>query len=482
MMKKAFKIFNYNILSVSLFLLISIATLFIPPIIGMADNGEFYNIISENDLYYLSNNEDEIYFGYFNKDYGIFKYNNEIEKNLISTQSIFIRIAVFIDKLITKDYIFDIRILGFIYMIISSFGIYFLTKALTKEIFNTKYKILMILFINIIFADTAYLSYYNSFYEEGTSMSCFLFSMGILLYMCKYNKFNIYNMSLFGVFIYLLMGVKENLLLIGVLSSLLVLKIMLVYKNRSIKVISGILIALFIGNYIYYNFKNDQINYSNKYNSMTRGVLLDEENPDKVLSNFNIYNQYSILRNENFFEDIPMINPYNKRLIDNFYNKYSYIEIVRFYIRNPKKFIKMGDIISNNLYSIRPNYIGNYEKIIGKPYGEKSYFFTIWSSLKEKFIPNGFGISLIYIFLFVAYFIKEYINGIKAEDKSKKFFQYVSIYILSIGLVQILISTIKSGDVDLISNLFIYNLIFDLVILIIISGFLKKYSSKGCEK
>lgn len=481
-MIKIFKSLNYNILSVVLFLLISIATLFIPPVIGIADNGEVYKIISENDLYYLSNNEEDIYFGYFNNDYGIFKYNNEIEKTSISTQSILIRIAVNIDKFITKDFVFDIRILAFIYMLISSFGIYFLTKALTKDINNKKYKILIILLINIIFSDTAYLSYYNSFYEEGVCISCFLFSIGILLYMCKYNKFNIWNMILFGIFTYLLMGVKENLVVMTILSSLLLLKIIFLYKDKRIKLISSLLIALFIGNSIYY-YKNikEQTNYSNKYNSMTRGVLLDEENPDKILSSFNIYNQYSILKNETFFEEIPMINPYNESLIDNFYSKYSYIDIVRFYITNPKSFIKMISIAFKNAYSIRPNDIGNYEKNIGKPYGEKSYFFAIWSSFKKEVIPNGLGISLIYIFLFLVYLIKEYIKAIKLVDKNRVFFQYASTYVLLIGLFQIVISIIKSGDVDLLSNVFIYNLSFDLIILIIISSFFKNYNSKGSE-
>lgn len=481
-MIRILKSLNYNILSVTLFLLISITTLVIPPVIGMADNGKFYNIINGNDLYSLSNNEEDIYFGYFNKEYGIFKYNNETEKKLIATQSIFIRSAVFIDKLITKDYVFDIRVLGFIYILISSFGVYFLTKALTKDIYNLKYKILMILLINIIFSDTAYLAYYNSFYEEGACISCFLFSIGILLYMCKYNKFNIYNMILFGIFTFLLIGVKENLLLIGVLSSLLVLKIIFLYKDKHIKIIPSILIVLFIGSSIYYyRAIKDENDYSNKYNSMTRGVLLNEENSDKILSSFNIYNQYSILKNESFFEEIPMINPYNERLLDNFYSKYSYIDIIKFYMKNPKSFIKITSIAFKNAYSVRPNNIGNYEKSVGKAYGEKSYFFALWSSFKKEVIPNGLGISLIYIFMFLVYLIKEYINSMKSEDKSRVFFQYVSMYVLLIGLFQILISIIKSGDVDLVSNLFIYNITFDLIILIIISRFLRNYNSEGSE-
>ena len=153
-MKKFLNKINFNMLSVILFLLISITTLFVPPIIGMADNGDFYRIISQNDLYHLSNNDEDIYFGYFNKNYGIFKYNNEIGKTLISTQSIFIKFAVFIDKIITKDYVFDIRVLAFLYIIIQAFAIYFFTKVIINDVKSTKYKLLIILLLNFIFSDT----------------------------------------------------------------------------------------------------------------------------------------------------------------------------------------------------------------------------------------------------------------------------------------------------------------------------------------
>lgn len=102
-MKNILNKINYSMLSVILFLLISIITLFIPPIIGMADNGDYYRIISQNDLYHLPKENEDIFFGYFNKSYGIYKYNNELETTLISTQSTFIKLAIFIDKLITKD-------------------------------------------------------------------------------------------------------------------------------------------------------------------------------------------------------------------------------------------------------------------------------------------------------------------------------------------------------------------------------------------
>ncbi len=481
-MRRFLKKINFNTLSVILFLLISITTLFAYPIVGMADNGDYYRIISQNDLYHLSSNDEDIYFGYFNKDYGIFKYNNEVSKTLISTQSIIIKIAVFIDKVITKDYIFDIRVLACLYIVIQAFAMYFFTKVLIKDVNNEKYKLLIVLLLNFIFADTAYLAYYNSFYGEAVGMSCFLFSIGIMLYMCKYNKFNIHNIMLFGIFTFLLIGSKQQLSPIGIIVSLLMIRIIFLNKDIRIKIISSILAILFIFSSIYFykSIKGD-FDYINRYHSMTRGALLNEENTDDILEEFRIYDQYSILKNEIFFEDIPMINPYNERLLENFYNKYSFIDILEFYIKNPKALSKMSNLAFKNAYSIRPELIGNYEKSVGKPYGEKSYFFAFWSSFKKGVIPNSLGISLIYIFLFLLYIIKKYVNAIKGKNKNNLIFQDTLVYSLLIGLSQIVISIIGAGDADLAKHLFMYNLSFDLILLIIIGDCLKSHNKEGSE-
>ncbi|WP_242835084.1 hypothetical protein [Clostridium sartagoforme] len=140
-MKNILNKINYSMLSVILFLLISIITLFIPPIIGMADNGDYYRIISQNDLYHLPKENEDIFFGYFNKSYGIYKYNNELETTLISTQSTFIKLAIFIDKLITKDDVFDIRFLSIIYIIIQAVALYFISRVLLEDINNKNIKL-----------------------------------------------------------------------------------------------------------------------------------------------------------------------------------------------------------------------------------------------------------------------------------------------------------------------------------------------------
>ena len=115
-MKYKFVIKNINcgIFASILVIFICCLTLFVRPIVGMADNGDFFRIISQSDVYYLQGDHEHSFLGYFDKDYGIYKYNNENPRMVVSTQPMLVKTAVFLDKLITRDYVFDIRFLAFL--------------------------------------------------------------------------------------------------------------------------------------------------------------------------------------------------------------------------------------------------------------------------------------------------------------------------------------------------------------------------------
>ncbi|WP_411168562.1 hypothetical protein ACH36K_15810 [Clostridium sp. MB05] len=478
-MKNILNRINYSILAVGLFLLISLVTLFLSPVIGMADNGDYYRIISQNDLYHLSKDNEDIFFGYFNKNYGIYKYNNEAEITLISTQSQFIKLALFIDKLVTKDYIFDIRILALIYVIIQATAIYLMTKVLVEEVGNNIYKFIIVGLITIIFSDTAYIAYYNSFYGEAVNICCFLYSASLLLYMCKFNKFNVVNLVLFGLSTFLFFGSKQQLAPIGLLGIIMLVRIYFFKKDIKIRTVSILIMAVFLISSIYF-YKSIQgdFDYINRYHAMTRGVLLNEPNPEEILEEFGIYNQYSLLQNEIFFEKIPMINPDDEKLKNEFYSKYSVFTILTYYIKNPKKLTKMTDLAFENSYSIRPKVMGNYEKIEGKPFGKQSNLFVLWSSFKENILPKGLIMSVVYILVYLIFAYKRYRDSMMNNDRSILILEESLIYVFLVGLSQIFISIIGAGDADLAKHVFLYNLSFDLMFLFTISSFLKDKGKK----
>ncbi|NFQ38350.1 hypothetical protein FDG51_06695 [Clostridium botulinum] len=462
---------NYPLIAFFLVLIIGSLTLFIHPIIGMADNGDFYRVMNKSGAYHLNKNSNEIFLGYFIKDYGIYKYNNDYANLLISTQSIFVKLAIFFDRIFTKDYVLDIRFMSVMFLIIEAMGVYFFIKALINKLDSSKYKLIITLVTILIFCDTGYLAYYNSFYGESVNICCFLMSIGLLIYMIEFDKFTWYNLIAFGISSFLFFGAKQQLAPVGILIAFIFIIIGIYMTNkRFTKMLAYILAVIFIvSSIVFYKSITGDFKYINIYHSMNRGILLNEDDPDSILEDFNISTQYSLLQETDFFEEIKLLDPYEEELIDDYYEKFSLGRILDYYITHPKAFIKVLKISFKNGYSIRPKVIGNYEQSEHKEFGAKSYFFATWSTFKEKFIPKNmlFTVSTIVIYLYLS--TSRFLKAIKNNNKKIQFKEITYFYVFLVGISQIIISVIGAGGADLSKHVFMYNMAFDLIFIYILS-------------
>ncbi|MCH5138463.1 hypothetical protein JMF89_14805 [Clostridiaceae bacterium UIB06] len=432
----------------------------------MADNGDFFRIISQSDMYYLQSNKDDGFLGYFHKNYGIYEYNNENPKMIVSTQLILTKAAVFIDKLVTKDYVFDVRFLAFIYIIIYAFSAYLIVKVLTEDIESNKYKLLITVLFLFIFCDTGYVAYFNSFFGEAVSLNFFLLSLGILLYMYKFKRYSILNLFMFFLSSLIFFGSKQQLAPVGVLVAFVLIRLFMTSRQRKFRYTSlGLALIILISSAYFYKSISGDFDYINRYHAMTRGVLLYEWNPDEILKDFNINAQYSMLQESIYFNKLPVINPNDDKLKKEFYSKYSFFSILGFYFKNPRIFGKMINFAVVNGYSIRPKVIGNYEKREGKAFGQQSYFFPLWSSIKERWVPHNLFLTVLAFGIYFAFSFKRYLAARRKKNLEAQLFEEAFLFVFLVGVSQIFISIIGAGDADLGKHVFMFNVSFDIIFL-----------------
>lgn len=154
--------------------IIIIILLFIPPIAGDADNETFVQTLHGNGLYQLHNYHYYVY-DYVSLKYGIMQYFNSYQHPLFSTSSIFIQIAILLNKLFYSTKIFDIRFLGLTYSLFYLGTIYLLTKAFTSRR-RTPRDYVIALIIWFIFGDSALILFFNSFYIEPVKLITILYA------------------------------------------------------------------------------------------------------------------------------------------------------------------------------------------------------------------------------------------------------------------------------------------------------------------
>ncbi|WP_412989475.1 hypothetical protein ACLJJ6_00225 [Pediococcus siamensis] len=166
-------------LAVVLVAIISGLLLFVPPIHGLADNGDFYRALLSNGLYRLPHPHNQ-YINYVIPKFGIMKYFNENNVAVFSSQAIFIKIAVFFNKLFYSRNIFDIRFLGLTYYIFYLGAIYLLTKSLVYP-YRKARSYFVALIVTFVFADSSFTLYFNSFFAEPGMLIAMLYAFGALM-------------------------------------------------------------------------------------------------------------------------------------------------------------------------------------------------------------------------------------------------------------------------------------------------------------
>lgn len=469
---------NFPILTVILGALIGINILFVKPIVGMANNGDFFRTMVSNNLYYLRETPDHqpMYFKYFEPIYGVSNFYNGNQKMIVSTQSLLIKPAMLLDKLITgNNQTFDLRYLAFILLCFQLLATYFIMKVFCSYLESPISKAIISFFYLFVFMDIGYIAYFNSFFEEAINIPFFLLSVGFLLYIIRFNKIKWYNILIFAILSVIFFGAKQQLAPVGIMLAVLLFRIMYYKRSMEIKVVSIVLVIIMgcASLYFYSAIKGD-FQYINRYHALNRGVLLNEKNPEKILSDMGVNEQYSLLENTTYFQPITQIDLNNKNLIKEYYDTYGVGSIIKFYALHPHIMFKMMKLGFREAYYIRPNELGNYTADSGHLPVSKSYFWGGWSYIKANFLPKSLVASLIYIGIFFFFSIKRYIKG----DDNERLTEEVYYYIFIVGVSQIAISIIGAGDADLAKHEFMYNMAFDFLFLVCINNLLMRLERK----
>lgn len=458
-----------SVVVVILLFLLSGYALFLEPLIGIADNGDFYKIMISNNLKYEESRNKNDYYGYFNHKYDLLQYFNDLKGTYKSTHSGFIKVAMVLDDLFTNDKKFDIRIHAALCLIIFAAALYWLVEALDKITHNKKLKYFIAFIAILIFGDIGYTAYFNSLFGEAVAFPFYLLSIASLLKFSK--EFKAIYLVVFFLSTFMFIGSKNLLIPNGILACLLLSVLLFFRINKNIKFIAIILgSTLLISSIIMYVvMNNNNNNLINKYHMMTRGVMLFDPNVQDI-QQMGINEQYLLLAGTIYFDKTPVVDPRNEALFKGFYSQYNLTSVIFYYFNNPKVFVKMIQLGWGNSYTVRPEVLGNYERKAGAEYGERTNFFCFWSYIKENLLPKKSRLLFLCIYLVMS--INRYFEYRRNNNVQQGvYIEIILLYVFLTGFLQIIVSFIGAGDLDIKMNaltldiLFYYNFAYILSVL-----------------
>ncbi|MCE3203893.1 glycan biosynthesis hexose transferase WsfD [Paenibacillus sonchi] len=460
-------------------LLVTVIALFTAPYIGMADNGDFFRNIYSNGLYFNLPDYDSKYFGYFVKHFGIYQYYNENGATLDSSQSLFIKLSMGLNKLVFSSTVFDIRFQAAIYTVLYVAAIYLLIEAVTCKMSRKQGMIIAVIAV-LVFGDTGYTAYFNSFYSESVVMimMIFVFASWLLLYRKRYNDY-----ALLGLFVLssiILTTSKQQNAPVGMIIAVLGISLVWIRRDRLFRSLTLVSMALLMlaGIATYLNISKEFVNI-NQYHAMTRGVLKESSNPETTLKSFGIDEQYAILKGSIYYEQYGTVDVNSPMLEKDFYSRYGFGSILKYYATNPDQLGSILNVAARSAFSIKPAAMGNYEESEGKAFRAQSHFFTAYSLLKQKLAPKTFGFILLWMALVIGLYMPSFVKAVKARNMRALQRMVLILASMGVGLSGIFVSIIGAGDADISKHEFLFTLCFDLVTFMLAADVIGRKVSAG---
>lgn len=424
--------------------------IFVPPLIGLADNGDFERVLAWRGLKHVSADYQDMYFRYFNSKYRIVPALAGPDWYLTST-SLLIVPATRLSILLGQDEIFDIRILAALHALLYLLGLWLI--LIGARSLKPRTRIVLSCLLVLICTDIGYISYFNSFYSEGTALVFLAIATGCALILSTEQSSK--TSFLFGYFLAIGMVITSKPMYVPLAPAFGSFG---VYLSRYVRIpkrywiTSGLAIALCLMGYWYFRQTGPRFAVQSAYIGIFMDLIPNSTTPREDLSALGLNPDYEVLsRTTPYQEDSPLRT--NPEFIDEFTRNVSFSSLPWFYATHPIRFQAFFRRCVKHAFTTRIDRAGYYEAYTGKPPFAKPFGF--WSWIRENVFPRSP--------LFVGFFFATGFGVLILIKKSPLKSIYISYFLfVFIAAAQFLISTLGGGgEPDLIKHLFMFNLAFD---------------------
>nr|WP_239618959.1 hypothetical protein [Cohnella mopanensis] len=441
----------------------------IPPVIGMADSGDFGRVLGVTGLAVLDPHQsyEQLYFNYAHQKYG---YGGYQLGGYVSTHVILVAIAGWIGRIVNSE-VFDIRILGLTYSVFFVWALTLLVRN-APEAGNKRNTLIVTLALSLsllfVFGDIGYLAYFQSFFGEPFALIATLLMVASAIALASSPRPTGKLLALFIVAALAVATSKIQNAPLGFVFALLTwrmsgLRVDIKWRKQ---VWAGVAILLF-GSALMILVAPDRLKNTNLYQSIFYGVLKDSPNVARDMKELGIPEKYAVLAGTNYFQKDTAIPQKDPILRQEVLEQLSHKDIAMYYLRHPSRFMQKLDRAAENAMYIRPYYLGNYDQSADKRPKEISYSFSAWSQWKDKQMPNSAGV---YIGLIFAYYVALGVLWWRNRSRRLRLVAETLAVIALAGVFSCVVPLIGDGEADLGKHLFMFNVCFDMMVISVITG------------
>lgn len=462
-MRKRYRPSRLALVAVLVIAVTSSIALFVPPYLGLSDDGSFAPVLADVGLSRLDPSDTTAFFNYYERVYSVGSAAAGTGDTPL-TQRILVRTAIVLDELMTHDGLFDMRVLAALYLVIYLLLLYPMLSRLLSRVKVYSEGLVIAVFAVLIFGDTAMITRFASFYTQPLEMILMVALANCVLQIPDSLHRFLPQVGL-CITVIVLMAVNQYCALMGIVFSIAYWMLMRHSGDAIHKGLYTILaVLLCVVSVMQTGEMVQQQTVNEKYDQMTRGVLFEASNPEEALAQFGIDARYSVLTDTYSTQNFPLVLPESGALDEGFFDHYTTADVTLYYLRHPLPLLGLFEVGVRNAFFTRTDYSGNYEQSSGMPARAKALLLSIWSTFKERSAPQTAASLLLLVIAFL-FFRRKADEKLASGKEAAGVYTMLSVLLFVSVIVELMTVVVMSGDSLLIRESFLMGCLIDLLAL-----------------
>jgi len=413
--------------------------LFLPPIVGLADQGDFGRLVGR---FGFRAADGSVEYGFLTRKFVPDANARQRQYEQINSEYIFAGAAVLLNKVVSKDGSLDLTVIGLVHALAFLYAFHRLLHVIRP----VRWGFLIWILALLILTDVGYVAYWNSFYAEPASCIFFLLLLAESIAICRAEEVSSAQAVRWALWAILFVMAKPQNAPVGFLLALLALRL----RGR-VAIGSSLAIAAASAAILLTAPLPNQ--WSSTYDQVFMAILPESKDPARdaqVLGLPADWLKYSgtgaWTPGTNFSEGVRG-GVIGKTI--------THGSIIRFYALRPTRIWRRAKRVLPVAFSLRPEFCGNFDRSAGRPPDAKSRTFNLWSRFHEIVLTTLGKVILIALLLCPAISVTAWLRY-PPRRRIIEFFGALGLGCLLSFLVAI------CGDAwDNVKHLFLFNLLLD---------------------
>jgi hypothetical protein len=447
---------------VVIFIAIVIAyQIFVPPLIGLADSGDFNRFLGQTGLAHSKTTYEDKYFDFFDSRYSVIA-KSSLPGQYSSSSLLLIRAARWLSIRLGGRESFDIRVLAAVRLLPFLLGLWLILVA-SRPLSPVPRSVLAGL-LALMFTDAGYIAYFNSFYSEPTALLflALAFGMGLVLISGRSSNF-LFLVGYFAAIAFVLTSKPQHAPIAPIFCLFGV--VMAKHTNYARRYRTAIVLALVVCGITawYYRRTPFQLRSEVAYLGLFMDLLPNSSTPREDLAALGLNPDYERFTGTNPYEqDSPFWLP---EIQSDLTKKITSYRLPLFYVTHPARFFDLSKRCIRHAFTLRIARLGYYEAESGKL--PRTQGFGLWSIIRENIFPR----SVLFLALFITSAIPAAAIALKSKAGSLKTLSLLYVALVGVAAAQFLVAILSQGEMDLAKHLFMFNLAFDACLILLTLGF-----------